>query len=165
MDARHPCTAAACPDTGRRDLLSLLGRAGFGAALAALGMPALAADRNGPAFAARALPALYKALGIEPGASASAAIKLTAPDIAENGANVPIDVAVDLPAIERIILLGEKNTFPLLLDIEWLAPGPAAFDVRIKLGETGNIRVLAVAGGQVHTVSREVKVTQGGCAG
>jgi sulfur-oxidizing protein SoxY len=152
-------------DASRRAFVRILAQGGFGAALSLLGGTALANERNAAAFAARALPAMYKALGIEPGAAASSAIKLTAPDVAENGANVPIDVVVNLPAIERVLLIGEKNAFPLLLDVAWSAPGPAAFDVRIKLGETANVRVIAVSGGQVHTVTREVRVTQGGCAG
>jgi len=91
-------------------------------------------------------------------------ISLNAPEVAENGANVPIEIKVALPGLQRILLIGERNAYPLLLDLAWSAPGPAALDLRIKLGESAPLRVIAVAGGKVHSAVRMVRVTVGGCA-
>jgi sulfur-oxidizing protein SoxY len=120
-------------------------------------------ERNAAAFGARSLDALYAALGLGPGDS-SQAITLGVPDIAENGANVPVEIKVDIAGTNRVILIGEKNTYPLLMDVAWAAGGVPMFDVRIKLGESANVRVIALAGGKAYTAAKEVKVTIGGCA-
>jgi sulfur-oxidizing protein SoxY len=154
-----PVPAAPC----RRQVVQALATGGLVAAMAALPATARASARNEAAFSARTLEALYKALGLQAGGPADG-ISLNAPEVAENGANVPIEIKVALPGLQRILLIGERNAYPLLLDLAWSAPGPAALDLRIKLGESAPLRVIAVAGGKVHSAVRMVRVTVGGCA-
>jgi sulfur-oxidizing protein SoxY len=66
---------------------------------------------------------------------------------------------------ESIILIGEKNGFPLLADFN-LSNGAVGYvSTRIKLGATSNITAVVKAGGKVYKASKEVKVTVGGCGG
>ncbi|MFO1295604.1 MAG: thiosulfate oxidation carrier protein SoxY, partial [Rubrivivax sp.] len=95
----------------------------------------------------------------------SADILITAPEVAENGAVIPIEVVCRIPGAESIALLAEKNPFPLLAHAE-LANGTEGYlSTRIKLGESSVVKVVVKAGGKHHIASREIKVTIGGCGG
>lgn len=144
--------------TRRRLLLSALAAYLAGAATAARA----AGERSTNAFNARSLDSVLRGLGL-PKPVKSSAIEIVAPDVAENGANVPVEVTVNLPGVERVLLIGEKNVFPLLADLRF---GPRArpwFEVKVKLGETSNLLVLAEADGKLHSASRSVRVIVGGC--
>lgn len=141
-----------------------------GAALLAqvLALPGWAGDvnevgqRNLNAFNARSPASVYAALGIAP-PEHSDAIEIIAPDVAENGANVPVEVQSSLNGVERILIIGERNLFPLLADASF-DPGLAPwFETRVKLAETTSLRVIVQARGKLYSNARTVRVIVGGC--
>lgn len=94
-------------------------------------------------------------------------IKLTAPTIAESGANVPIKVESTIPVeqVERLYIFVDKNPTPWIVDVS-LTPmnGQVFFSTRIKMGETSNVRaILKLKDGSFVMATKEVKVTAGGC--
>ncbi len=99
-------------------------------------------------------------------AEASDQIKLKAPEVAENGAVVPI--TVDASAIEgatKITLVAPKNPDPLVGSFE-LGEGVVAFaSTRIKMGKSGSVVALVTAGDKTFKAAKDVKVTIGGCGG
>ena len=98
-------------------------------------------------------------------APASDAIKLDAPDIAENGAVVPVKITASMDNVESISIIAEKNQTPLIASFN-LASGTKGFvSTRIKMGQTSNVIAVVKAGGKVYSARKEVKVTIGGCGG
>ena len=90
-------------------------------------------------------------------------IDLKAPDIAENGAVVPVTVETTLEGASSITLVAASNMMPLVASFE-LGKGALPFiSTRIKMGKTANLIALVKAGDKVYSASREVKVTVGGC--
>ena len=147
----------------RRHFIAVAGGAG---ALAAAGLldvrTARAATWNKAGFEAKALNDALKNLGAS-GAAESRDIVITAPDIAENGAVVPVAITSRIPNTQSISLIAEKNPFPLAATFD-IANGAEAYaSVRIKLGQTSNVRVIVKADGKFYTAAKEVKVTVGGC--
>lgn len=121
------------------------------------------ADWNAAGFSAtRAADALAAVGGT--GATESKDITIKAPDIAENGSVVPIEVITPLPDVESIAILGEKNANPLIA-LYALTDFDGSLSTRMKLGQTANVRAVVKAGGKVYTAAKEVKVTVGGCGG
>ena len=158
-------TPADAPASRRRAALRLLGVAAIAIVAGPLhSLRALAAAWNKPAFDARAVPDMLKALGVS-NAVESDKIDLKAPEIAENGAIVPVEITSAIPGTESIIIVAEKNPQPLVAQFDILPSMEPFISTRIKMGESARIRVLVKAGGKVHTASREVKVTIGGCGG
>lgn len=119
-------------------------------------------ERNTNAFDARNPDSVYAALGIEPPQD-SQAILIEAPDVAENGAKVPVEVEVRLPGVERILIIGERNRYPLLADVSFTPTMIPWFEARVRLAETSSIRVIAQAQGQLYTARKPVRVIVGGC--
>jgi sulfur-oxidizing protein SoxY len=138
--------------------------------LAALGMlPGLAraqaAGYNTAAFDAKTMPDLMKALG---GAAPveSKDVTITGPDIAENGAVVPVGAATSLPGVKRLLLLVEKNPAMLSAVFDVSDAVEANFSTRVKMGQSSNVFAVAMmADGKVLYAAKEVKVTLGGCGG
>ncbi len=97
-------------------------------------------------------------------ASDSKDIVVKAPDIAENGAVVPVEVTTSLANVESISILAEKNVTPLIAQFT-LTDFDGMLSIRTKLRETANVRVVVKAGGKLYTAAKEVKVTIGGCGG
>jgi sulfur-oxidizing protein SoxY len=92
-------------------------------------------------------------------------IKIKAPDIAENGAVVPISIETDIDGVESISLIAENNATPLTSSFV-LGKGTLAYiATRIKMGKTGNVIAVVKAGNKLYSTSKEVKVTIGGCGG
>ena len=152
-------------DEGRRILLKTGGGWTLAVALAAEGMlpsHAALADWNKTAFDGKNVAETLKALGIEP-ATASAALVLTVPDIADNGAVVPVQIASRLPGTTRLALMVEKNPNTLTALFEILPDAVADVSTRIKMAQTSNVVAIAVAEGKVYSATKEVKVTLGGC--
>ena len=150
----------------RRDVLKLATAAGAVAAATIAGLArtgaAWAQSWNKPAFESKAVAEVLKSLGAS-GASESKDIVITAPDIAENGAVVPVEVTSRIPGTQAIAIIAEKNPFPLAAAVD-LANGSEPYTyVRIKMGETSNVRAVVKAGGRYYTAFKEVKVTVGGC--
>jgi sulfur-oxidizing protein SoxY len=99
------------------------------------------------------------------GATESSDILLKAPDIAENGAVVPITATSNIPGTTSIAIFVEKNPTPLIADFSFSNGAEAYISTRIKMAKTSVVRVSVKAGGKNYTTSREVKVTIGGCGG
>jgi sulfur-oxidizing protein SoxY len=92
-------------------------------------------------------------------------IKIKAPDIAENGAVVPITIESDLNGIESIAMIASANGTPLIASFN-LGTGAQAFvSTRIKMGKTGDVVAICKAGGKLFSARKGVKVTIGGCGG
>lgn len=117
---------------------------------------------NQSAFGSKALADALKSIGAT-NAVESDDILIKAPEIAENGAIVPIEVVSRIPNTRFIAILAEKNPFPLIGTFD-LRDGAAGFvSTRVKLGQTSLVRVIVKADDRVYSASREVKVTIGGC--
>ncbi len=98
-------------------------------------------------------------------APASDAIKLDAPDIAENGAVVPVTVETSLKNVESITIISEKNQTPLVASFNMTPKTEGYVSTRIKMGQTSNVIAVVKADGKLHSARKEVKVTIGGCGG
>lgn len=142
--------------------LSLLAVA-LGAGLLKPGF-AFAADWNQSAFGATDLSGAIKGMGgSEP--TPSTEISFTAPDIAENGAVVPVSVTSNIPNTQSIAVFVEKNPNPLTAVFELPEGTEATVTTRVKMGQTSNVHALVKADGKYYVTTKEVKVTLGGCGG
>ena len=150
----------------RRRFLQLTGGAGALAAVAATGLfkagPVAAASWNKAAFEAKTMEDVMKILGVSDPVTSSD-ISITAPDIAENGAIVPVAVTSRIPNTESIAIISEKNPFPLAASFNVMGGIEGYVSTRIKMGQTSNVRAVVKAGGKYYTAVKEVKVTVGGC--
>ncbi len=123
-----------------------------------------AAEWNKAAFESKTLADALKHIGTD-GAAESADILIKAPEVAENGAVIPIEVTCRIAGAQSIALLAEKNPFPLMAHAE-LANGTEGYlNTRFKMGQTSVVKVVVRAGGKHYIASREIKVTIGGCGG
>ncbi len=156
-------------DVFRRNLLKA-GAAGsvIATALAAgLLRPArvLAAPPARAAFEAKDLAGALKGIGAE-GAADHDALRIKAPDIAENGAVVPVDIQCSLPGVTTIAVLVDKNPLPLSALFEFAQGALPEVALRLKMGETSRVEAIArTADGKTWRARKEVKVTIGGCGG
>ncbi len=125
---------------------------------------ALATGWNKEAFGSKSLAEALKSLGAASPAD-SKDIVIDAPQIAENGAAVPIEVTSNLPNTKSIAVLIDKNAFPLTAKFDFMEGAAPFVRVNVKMGESSNVRVVAEAGGRFFTAVKEVKVTIGGCGG
>jgi sulfur-oxidizing protein SoxY len=125
---------------------------------------ALAATWNKDAFAAKNAADVAKSLGT-PGAEASNQIVIEAPQIAENGAVVPIEITSKIPGTTALAVLVEKNPYPLVAKFDFMEGALPFVKINAKMGETSDVRVIATAGGKHYTATKEIKVTIGGCGG
>jgi sulfur-oxidizing protein SoxY len=141
----------------RRSLLAFLGL------LLARPLSVLAAW-NEQAFGAKTAADALKGIGAS-APSPSKDIMIDAPQIAENGAVVPIEISSNLPGTTAIAVVIEKNPFPLAGRFEFKEGALPFVKLNVKMGETSDVRVIAFAGGQQFTATREIKVTIGGCGG
>jgi len=141
--------------------VALIGLGNFGLA------PAFAAANDKypeEAFKAKndadAIKALY---GKAP--EASDKVKLDAPEIAENGAVVPVSVSTSLDDVTSISFLVAENPVALVASYRIPAGTMPAIANRIKMAKTSNVIVVVEAGGKLYSAAKEVKVTVGGCGG
>jgi sulfur-oxidizing protein SoxY len=144
------------------------GLAGLGLAGAAPLSRARAAADAGEwpkdAFSQKSEAAAIKALyGKTP--EASDKVSLDAPEIAENGAVVPISVGTTLADVTSIAIVVSENPFPLAASYRIPAGTSAMVANRLKMAKTSKVIALVEAGGRVFSASKEVKVTVGGCGG
>ena len=92
-------------------------------------------------------------------------VRIIVPDRVENGDVVPVSVDADLPNIQRITFVAEKNPSPVIATFA-LAPEVGGFiATRIKLAETGNVMAIVESDGKLHMASKSVQVLIGGCGG
>jgi sulfur-oxidizing protein SoxY len=121
---------------------------------------------NRAAFDAKNMDEMLKALGLAAKPVESKEVTLTGPDIAENGAVVPLGVASSAAGVKRLLLLVEKNPNVLagVFDVsDAVEPG---MSTRVKMGQTSNVYAVAITGdNKVLFAQKEVKVTLGGCGG
>jgi sulfur-oxidizing protein SoxY len=122
------------------------------------------AQWNKGAFDAKNLNDVVKAMG-GTAAEKSSDIAITAPDIAENGAVVPIAVSSKLANVESIAILVEKNPSSLAAQFDVPAGTEANVGTRVKMGQSSNVHAVVKAGGKYYVATKEVKVTLGGCGG
>lgn len=153
----------------RRKMLSDSAR--VAAALAAAGwLPNVAFAQsagvwNKAAFEAKTMAELMKAMGASAPAE-SKDVTLTAPDIAENGAVVPIGVATTAAGVKRLLVLVEKNPNTLAAYFDVTDAVEANFSTRVKMGQSSDVYAVAITGdGKALFAKKEVKVTLGGCGG
>lgn len=123
-----------------------------------------AAEWNKAAFESKSVADSLKGLGLG-GAIDSKDIIIKAPEIAESGNNVQIEVTSNIPGTQSIAILAEKNPSPLTAQFELSNGAEGYISTRIKMSQTSNVRVMVKAGGKVYTAAKEVKVTIGGCGG
>ena len=128
-------------------------------------LPQQALAFNKGAFEAKSLNDALKALG-SGAPTESKDVTLTAPDIAENGAVVPLAVASSLPNIKHLVLLVEKNPNALVAVFNVTPEVEPNFATRSKMGQSSDVYAVAItADGKAHYAKKEVKVTLGGCGG
>ena len=120
---------------------------------------------NKAAFDAKTVPDAVKAYGA--GApTESKDVTITAPDIAENGAVVPMTIATTLPNVKQLLLLVEKNPNALTAKFDVTDAVEPNFVTRAKMGQSSDVYAVAItADGKAHFAKKEVKVTLGGCGG
>ncbi len=125
----------------------------------------LAAEWQKNAFSARQINDALKAYG-STSAVESRDIAINAPEIAENGAKVEIEISSNIPNTRSLAVFADKNPMPLCSIIEFSGPVLPYVREQLKLSESTRIRVVAKTGdGKTHVAFREIKVTLGGCGG
>ena len=153
----------------RREVLKTGGGAGLLALLAVAGWvkpeTALAQAWNKAAFESHSMAETMKELGGGEPAQSKDIVFFQTPDIAENGAVVPIGVSSSIPKTESIAILIEKNPNMLAANFDIPAGTEPALTTRVKMGQTSNIYALVKADGKYYVAAKEVKVTLGGCGG
>ena len=92
-------------------------------------------------------------------------VRLKIPDIAENGAVVPVTVSTDLANVESISVVVLNNPTPLAAMFVMSPQSVPEISVRIKMGESSAVQAIVKADGKLYATSKEVKVTIGGCGG
>lgn len=134
--------------------------------LAATGLfPRLALAFNAPAFEAKNLADVLKAFGAS-APQASKDVTITAPDIAENGAVVPLGASTTLVGVKQMLLLVEKNPSALIAMFNITDSVDANVLTRAKMGQSSDVYAVAVMNdGKTFFAKKEVKVTLGGCGG
>jgi sulfur-oxidizing protein SoxY len=145
----------------------MLAGAAVGSAIAGglLGSQAVWAAWPEQAFASKSAEDAIKALFQDEVLEESGKVTLKAPDIAENGAVVPVSVKSDLEGVESITIIVENNPSPLAASFELSADAEAEISTRIKVGKTSNVIAVVKANGKLYSTRKEVKVTIGGCGG
>ena len=124
----------------------------------------LAAVWNKTGFEAKVTADALRALGVS-SPQPSKDIVITAPDIAENGAQVPVTVTSRLPNTQSISIIVDKNPFPLTSTFDFASGADGYVSIKIKMGQTANVIAVVKAEGKFFSASKEVKVTIGGCGG
>ncbi|MES2186510.1 MAG: thiosulfate oxidation carrier protein SoxY [Pseudomonadota bacterium] len=137
----------------------------LGVALTGAALPGAALAYSQSAFDAKTVADVLKALGAS-AAVESKEVTITAPDIAENGAVVPLAAATTLANVKQLLVLAEKNPNTLVAAFnvsEFVEP---SFSTRAKLGQSSDVYAVAIMNdGKALYAKKEVKVTLGGCGG
>ncbi|MGI9302265.1 MAG: thiosulfate oxidation carrier protein SoxY [Gammaproteobacteria bacterium] len=137
--------------------------AGMATVAGLLSPRALWATRPTDVFETESFDDVLEALGGEPAESGE--IKIRAPDIAENGAVVPVTVQTTLDKVEAISIVVENNPNPLAASFDLTGGAGGMVSTRIKMAETSPVVAVVKADGKLYSAAREVKVTIGGCGG
>jgi sulfur-oxidizing protein SoxY len=153
----------------RRQVLKTGGGVSLLALLAAAGWlkpgTAEAEAWNKAAFEAKTMDQTLKALGAGTPVHSKDITFFSTPEIAENGAVVPIGVTSAIPSTDAIAILIEKNPNMLAALFEIPAGTDPSLSTRVKMAQTSNVYALVRADGKYYVASKEIKVTLGGCGG
>ncbi len=117
------------------------------------------------AFEAKSVNDAMKGLFGSADNTPSGDIKIKAPDIAENGAVVPVSVSTSLGKVDSIAVIAEKNGTPLASNFRLGASAIPNVSTRIKMGKTSDVIAVVKANGKAYSARKNVKVTIGGCGG
>ena len=151
----------------RRDVLKVGGGAAVYSALASMGFfaanPAMASWNN-DWFATKSIADTLKAMGVG-STTESSEINITSPDIAENGAVVPVGVASNLPQTQMVAVMVEKNPSMMAGLFEFTDNAVPDVSMRVKMGQSSDVYALVKADGKFYMAKKEIKVTLGGCGG
>ncbi|WNB77705.1 thiosulfate oxidation carrier protein SoxY [Methylomonas koyamae] len=146
----------------RRNFLKTSGVLATGGLLAA-GASDSRAARLAEDFAVGDFAGRYASLFGDQAVSESELIQLILPEIAEDGAVVPVTISSELDGIERLYLLADKNPTPLVAEFELTPLLALHLTARIKLAESCRVTLVARREGQLLRCSRWVNVMRGGC--
>jgi len=125
---------------------------------------AFAAAHGGDIRAAKSVDEVLKMLGAT-GATESGDIKIKAPEIAENGAVVPVGITSNIAGTTEITSITAANPTPFAAKYIIGESAVPAVKSRFKMGKTTDVIVVVKAGGKFYTAKANVKVTKGGCGG
>ena len=156
-------------NTTRRQVLKTGGGVSLLTLLAAAGWlapgEASAQAWNKAAFDTKTMDETMKALGGGAPAQSKDITFFSTPDIAENGAVVPVGITSAIPKTESIAILVEKNPNMLAAVFDIPAGTEPSLSTRVKMGQTSNVYALVKADGKYYVATKEIKVTLGGCGG
>jgi sulfur-oxidizing protein SoxY len=147
----------------RRDALRTTGALGTLVSLGLITAEQAAAAESRAEFASKTLSGALEAIGGKPANSDQ--IEVIAPDIAENGAVVPVATVSKLPNTTDVWFLVENNPQPLAAQFSFPAGTAPEVKTRVKMGKTSDVIVVAKADGKLYMAKKETKVTLGGCGG
>lgn len=135
--------------------------------LASTGLfPQYALAFNKTAFDAKTVAEAVKALGAAGAPTASKDVTIGGPDIAENGAVVPLTASTTLAGVKQMLILVEKNPSALVAVFNMTDSVEPNFVARAKMGQSSDVYAVAIMNdGKVLFAKKEVKVTLGGCGG
>lgn len=155
-------------DESRRVILRGAGATGVLAAALAAGLlkpeRALAANWDKSAFRQKSAQEALKSIGAQD-AEKSSKVMLDVPEIAENGAVVPVEITSHVPGTTAISVVIDKNPFPLTSRFSFEDGALPYVKLNVKMGQSSDIRAIAEANGKHYVAMKGVKVTIGGCGG
>lgn len=134
-----------------------------GAAVLGLFPHVAPAEWSRAVFEAKTVEDALNALLAQSETRESDAISIDVPDIAENGAVVPIQITTSLPGVESIALIAEKNPVPLVAAFKFGDNGATHVSIRIKMSTTSNVVAVVESEGKLYKAVQKIKVTTGGC--
>jgi sulfur-oxidizing protein SoxY len=155
----------------RREFIKTGGAAGIFGLFVAAGLvkpaPAFAQSSgwNAAAFSTKTIDDTYKAMGAQSVVPTKEVSWGATPEIAENGAVVPVALTSNLPNTESIAFLIEKNPNTLSARFDFPRGTEPSISTRVKMGQTSDVFALIKADGKYYVAKREIKVTLGGCGG
>ncbi len=154
------------PNQKRRVFLKgSLAAGAIGAAAGLLTPGAVLAAWNKKAFESKNIEDAIAGAAGSPTTTPSGDITIKAPDIAENGAVVPVSVVAKMDGVESISILVEKNSTPLSAVFHLPKGTLPDISTRVKMGKTGDVIAVVKANGKLYSARKSVKVTIGGCGG
>jgi sulfur-oxidizing protein SoxY len=155
-------------DAKRRILLKgslAAGTVGVAVGAGLLSPSLVLASWNEAAFHAKSVPDALTSLMGSDAAETSDEIKIKAPDIAENGAVVPVTVETAMDGVKSIAIVASENQTPLVASFDLGESAIPFVSTRIKMAKTSNVVAVVQAGDKMYSNAKEVKVTIGGCGG
>lgn len=155
-------------DAKRRILLKgsiAAGSVGVAVGAGILSPSLVLANWNEAAFSAKSLPDALSSLMGSDATETNDAIKIKAPDIAENGAVVPVTVEMDLDGVKSIAIVASENQTPLIASFDLGESAMPFVSTRIKMARTSDVVAVVQTEDGLFSNAKEVKVTIGGCGG